>query len=903
MGCPSDGELLAFVDATLQAGARVAIDAHLDACPDCLAAVAALVAAQGLAPAASDLATTQHLADGEPRYVLDHEIARGGMGRIFAAHDRLLDRPVALKLLRANDPELGRRFLRERLITARLQHPAILPIYDAGTLDGGEPFFAMRMVSGKTLDRAAAGASTLEERLRLLPAVIGVADAIAYAHGEGVIHRDLKPQNVLVGPFGEVVVLDWGIARVGREVDEAVATTAEPAGEQADGVTRAGEVLGTLAYMAPEQAAGAPVDERADVFGLGAILYQVITGEAPNEDRTSIDSAAKSVAHVAGDLARFPDLPPELVAIIERAMAPAAADRYATAQDLAEDLKRWQAGRMVKAHDYTPGQLVLRWLRKHRTKLAVIGAAGAVAVVLGSLALWQVIVERRVAESERDRAETARASADTQRAAAEALLEFVLGDLRERLDKVGRIDALSGVARAVLAYQQRSPTPDSAHAWLQRSSASRLAGDVAIATGDFATADVAFTRALVAANLAALHRFSPRIGLAKCRAYLGLGESRKGLGALADAGTAFAACVELASDSSDLELREHLIASRIGQSRLARVAGDLAGSLALLDEVLPDAVARVRAEGPAGNAATDLASLRHERMNTARLIGLVPVVVEEANALLALAEARIAKRPDDVEARRALGNARLAVGFAEEATGRDAEAETAYLAGLADARAVAAREPSNAEWQRDVSVATDHLGALKLKTGHHAEALAWLRESDAISQRVAALEPNNLEWQRDLATSAMTLGDALMALDRGADAREALKKAIVIYERLAQTPNAEGRMRHELGMAYGHLGGAEITAGDRRAAAVALRRSVELLRESLVQGDTPQGRHELAAGILLLAQVVEGRDAARAAIADALSIIAPLRATAAENPELAELIVEADRLAARFGVK
>jgi tetratricopeptide (TPR) repeat protein len=608
-------------------------------------------------------------------------------------------------------------------------------------------------------------------------------------------------------------------------------------------------------------------------------------------------------AHVASDLARFPELPPELVAIIERAMAAVPADRYATAQELAEDLKRFQAGRMVRAHDYTPRQLFLRWLRKHRTKLAVLGGAMAVAAVLGSVGLWQIVVERRVAEVERDRAERARATADKQRAAAEALLEFVLGDLRERLDKVGRLDALGGVARAVLAYQQRTPTPESVLGWLQRSSAASLAGDVASATGDFATADAAYTRALAAAAMAALHRFSSDIGPATCRAYIGLGHSRIGRGLLADAGTAYGACAAIAVDADNMRLREYLVPARIGQARLARVAGDLAGARKLLDEILPFAEERVRTDGFGSPAGGDLVAVRSERQHTARLMGLVPVIVEEANAMLAVSEARLAARPDDVEAQRQLAAARLAVGVAVEMSGRDSEAETIYLQALAESRAIAAREPSNAEWQRDIGVATDHLGALKLKMGRYDEALGWLRESDAISERVAALGPTNVDWQRDVASSAMTLGDAYMALERVTEARAAMHKAIAIYERLAKMPEAEGRMRHELGMAYGHLGGVEIAARDRRAAAAALEQSVELLRESVARGDTPQARHELAAAILLFAQVVDGRDRAGAAIADGLAVIAPLRATAAQYPELAELIVEADRLAARFGVK
>ena len=873
MGCPSDGELLAFAAGAVTAEVRRDTDAHLDGCPDCLAAIALLVRSSGGPHVDVDLASPQVLADGGPRYLLDREIARGGMGRILAAHDRLLDRPVALKLLRAHDPGLARRFLRERLITARLQHPAIVPIYDAGTLDGGEPFFAMRMVSGKTLDRAAAEAATLEARLRLLPAVIGVVDAVAYAHGEGVIHRDLKPQNVLVGSFGEVVVLDWGIARVDADegLDAINATPGQLSVADTE-VTRAGEVLGTLAYMAPEQAAGDPVDARADVFGLGAILYQVITGEMP----------------LAADLERFPELPPELVAIVARAMAPDAAQRYPTAHDLAEDLKRWQAGRMVKAHEYTPGQLVRRWIRKHRTKLAVATAASAVAILLGTIGVWRVVVERRAAE-------TARVRAETQRAAAEELLTFVLGDLRDRLERVGRLDALGGVARAVIGYEERTPPPDDVDGWLQRSSAASLAGDVAHAAAEFVDSEDAYKRALAAAEQAArLAPALPRVAAARCRAHRGIGDARMGRSALAEAGTAFAACAAIAAGSTDPELGEHLIASRTGQAAIAREAGDLAGARRILDDLLPLAQDRARAEGPTGSASADLFALRHDRFDMLSLIGHVPDMVTEADAILALAEARVAARPDDVEVQRELVMARQAIGSAADLAGDDARAEAAYKAALAGAQMIAAREPTNAQWQRDVSSVMDKLGRLALETRRTEEAIRWLEDSAAITERVAALEPANQGWRRDVAVSTLTIGDVLLEVGRYDEARATMLRAIALYERV------EGVFaRRELGIAFGHLATVELLAGDRRAAARAYERGIELLRAEVDRADTPQTRVELASSMWILAQI-EPPAAAREIITEARAVVEPLRAAAAANPNHAELIGKIDVLAAKL---
>src|SRR5690349_17952606 len=230
------------------------------------------------------------------RYVELDEIGRGGLGRVARAVDRVLDRTVALKWLLRADAATERRVVGEAMVTARLQHPSIVPVYDAGS-GRNEPYYAMKLVAGKSLAELLAEAATSDARLALLPSVLAVAQAIAYAHSEKVIHRDLKPHNVIVGAFGETVVIDWGLAKQLGAAEEAAPAGASVSGDQ----TVAGDVLGTPAYMAPEQARGEELDERADVFALGAVLYHVLAGRPP---------------YVAGDveailaLARTGDAPP-----------------------------------------------------------------------------------------------------------------------------------------------------------------------------------------------------------------------------------------------------------------------------------------------------------------------------------------------------------------------------------------------------------------------------------------------------------------------------------------------------------------------------------------------------------------------------------------------------------------
>jgi len=298
------------------------------------------------------------------------------MGAVWLAEDAALERRVALKVLDVPDAsrELAARLLREARILARLEHPGIVPVHDAGTLADGRVFYAMKFVEGRRLDQFLTGTSSVPDCLRVFQKI---CEAVAFAHAQGVLHRDLKPENIMVGPFGEVLVMDWGVAKVLRDAaaghSETLAETpGQPLAAAAiETQTMHGTVLGTPGYMAPEQARGEVerLDDRADVFALGALLRFLLAGRAPQEAAASAGSWAAFHAHPAGTVGRA-ERP--LVAICAKAMAQEPAERYATVQDLATDVARLLDGLRVSAYRETLYDRAARLYARHSTAILLV---------------------------------------------------------------------------------------------------------------------------------------------------------------------------------------------------------------------------------------------------------------------------------------------------------------------------------------------------------------------------------------------------------------------------------------------------------------------------------------------------------------------------------------------------
>ncbi len=327
------------------------------------------------------------------------ELGRGGIGRVLLAMDQHLGREVAIKELlqdgAAIDPELMTRFLAEARITGQLEHPNIVPVYELGRRADGRLYYTMQMVRGETLSAALERARTLVERLALLSHFAGLCNAIAYAHSRGVVHRDIKPDNVMIGEFGETIVLDWGIAKIQGEPDMPGAR--QPRGVAVLGETSQGDLVGTPLFMSPEQARGEvdAIDESSDVWSLGVVLYMLLCGRPPFLGKTTEEVVALVTQGKCAPAQQLePRAPSELCAVVERALQLDKARRYPSVRELAADVTAFMSGARVMAYEYSALELFRRFYRRHRAA-AIVGLVALLALIVVATELQRRILTAR----------------------------------------------------------------------------------------------------------------------------------------------------------------------------------------------------------------------------------------------------------------------------------------------------------------------------------------------------------------------------------------------------------------------------------------------------------------------------------------------------------------------------
>ena len=857
--------------------------------------------------------------------------ARGGIGEVHVADDCELGREVALKRIQdhlADDPQLRGRFLREAQVTARLQHPSIVPVYGLVEAADGHPCYAMRFIEGQSLREAiekfhAAAARPKASALpgadsenparrerslsadftslgfrKLLGCFLDSCNAIEYAHSRGVVHRDIKPANIMLGEYGETLVVDWGMAKVlgdrgqvsgGREertwgkasVDASDVASPSPNGDPTS-ATRLGDILGTPQYMSPEQAEGqqTQVGPASDVYSLGAMLYSVLTGH-PAFSGGEVGEVLRKVARGEFHAPRHvqPRVPRVLDAVCLRAMARLSADRYPSARALADDVEHWLADEPVTALRETTGEWIARWGRKHRTFVRAAVAAALVVAAVSGAALVVVDQARRatakalVAETEAKGAEAAqRRLAETRETQAiDAVKRFrdavanerelknspQLGDLRNRLLK----EPLAFFKDLRDRLQSDNDTRSESLARL--ASASFDLGVLTDEIGDKEDALVAYRESL--AVLQKLADDNPAVteyrrDLATSHNNIGVLLSAIGKPAevLAAHESALAIRQKLANDNPTVtEFQNDLAASQNNIGLLLSNTGKPAEALAAYESAL--AILQKLADGnPTGGQFQSGLATSHEN------IGLLLSHTGKPAKALAAFESALAIRqqlavdnPTVIQFKRYLADSHISIGNALRVTGNPAEALANYELAVAILQQLTDDNPTVTQLQNDLAGGHLNIGVLLIEIGKPADALAAYESALAIRQKLTDDNPTDTQFQNFLAGSHNNIGVLLHEIGKPAEALAAYQSALVIQQKLADDNPTVTQLQSDMALSHNNVGNLlRETAKPAEAltayeSALAIRQKLADANPTVTQFQSDTARSHNSIGVLL----------------------------------------------------
>jgi tetratricopeptide (TPR) repeat protein len=758
-----------------------------------------------------------------PGYELIEEIGRGGMGVVYRARDTALDRDVAVKLLADRfpaDSPAAQRFLSEARITGQLQHPGIPAVHQVGILPDGRPFLAMKLIKGNTLEtilRQRPDPSA--DRGRLLAVFEAVCQAVGYAHAHRVIHRDLKPQNVMVGAFGEVQVMDWGLAKVLGEpttkvlgeptpatvaalaVMETQAWTQVSPTPEAGSHTQAGSLVGTPAYMAPEQALGEidKVNDRSDVFGLGAVLTVILTGRPPYVGE-SFQSVREQAARGKLDdcFARLDasGAEPELVAVCKQCLAFEPADRPADAgavasavaglRTAADERARRAELEKVRVEGETAAAEARSAERRKRRWLA-LGAAAVLAVaVIGGLSAVLAVQRRANADL---------AGENVELAAEQAKVEARNKELAEEQAKVQTRFELAQKAIALFH------TGVSEDALLRNAEFKELRTKLLKEAAGF----YANLQKLLAGQTDARSR------KALAAAYFQLGELTDKIGdkkeALAIHREALALRRELAAlEGADVETRLEVVRSLGQVASLLRGTGDTTGALRAFEEQR-DIITPLDTQS-ATDAVHALLAESHNKIGSVLALqeGKLADALPEYQKALAIWQKLADAYPAVDRYQSGLATCHHNIGIVLQKSGKPAESLSAFRKALAIRQKLADAYPTVIDIQSAAARSHDIIGDLQSQMGQSAEALQALQQALAIRQKLAKIYPGVSEYRHFVALTHNFIGFVLEGMGKREEALLAYGDALRLFQRVVDLNPAASEFRFGLAITSNNFG-------------------------------------------------------------------------------------------------